>query len=334
MKVTWATELTDCPGPPGDDEARRYDAFVLSSPAGHASQTRAWSEVARAAGHVVTRFAVVRDGDHIAGTALAIRPRVAGVSLPWAWIERGPVVAQVEDLARVTRAVARSLRRQGVAWLRVMPYWSGPDAERAELALRSLGMRDVQKADGPHASTLRLAIGGVDAEALFAGKSKEQVRWRAGQAKKAGALARRGTSEDWTRLRRMHAALMRSQGRRDRPDAWWQTLERFASDDARGAIFACDFEGRTVAAAVTLRHGPLATYAWGASVPEKLPFTKAIPALLAAIRWARDVGCTTFDLGGVPLDGDADPKRNAIATFKYDFDRQRVRLVREHAGWC
>jgi peptidoglycan pentaglycine glycine transferase (the first glycine) len=331
MKVTWATELTDGPG---RDEAGSYDAFVLGSLAGHAFQTRAWSNVARAAGHVVTRFAVARDGERIAGTAMVIRPRVAGVALPWAWIERGPVVADVDRLAPVTRAIARSLRRRGVARLRVMPYWSGPEAERAEVALRSIGMHDVQKADGPHASTLRLGIGGQDDAELFSGKSKEQVRWRAGQASRAGAIARRGTAEDWLRLRAMHAALMRSQGRRDRPDAWWQALARFASDDGRGAIFACDFEGRTVAAAVTLRHGALATYAWGASVPERLPFSKAIPALLAAIRWARDVGCTTFDLGGVPLEGDADPKRNAIATFKYDFDKQRVRLVREHAGWC
>jgi Acetyltransferase (GNAT) domain/FemAB family len=332
MKVTWATELTD--GHPGHDEARDYDAFVLGSEAGHAAQTRAWSAVARAAGHVVARFAVVRDGERIAGTALVLRPRVAGVPLPWAWIDRGPVVAEVDRLAPVTRAIARSLRRLGVARLRVMPYWSGTNAETAEVALRSIGMHDVQKPDGPHASTLRLAIGGQSDADLFSGKSKEQVRWRAGQAAKAGAVARRGTPEDWSRLRAMHAALMQSQGRRDRPDAWWQALARFTSDDGRGAIFACDFEGRTVAAAVTLRHGALATYAWGASVPEKLPFSKAIPALVAAIRWARDAGCTTFDLGGVPLEGDGDPKRNAIATFKYDFDKQRVRLVKEHAGWC
>lgn len=328
MKLRW---LPECPG---GDEDREVDAFVRSSPAGHAFQTRAWSEVAQAGGHVAARLAVVRDAEGIVGTALVLRPRVAGLSLPWAWIERGPVVAQVDRLGAVTRSIARSLRRRGVARLRVMPYWSGDDATTAELALRSIGMRDVQAADGPHASTLRLTIGGLYDEALFAGKSKEQVRWRAGQAKKVGALARRGGVEDWSRLRAMHSALMRAQGRRDRPDAWWDALARFASDDARGAIFACDFEGRTVAAAVALRHGALATYAWGASVPEKLPFSKAIPALVAAIRWARDVGCATFDLGGVPLEGDADPKRNAIATFKYDFDKRRVRLVREHSGWC
>jgi lipid II:glycine glycyltransferase (peptidoglycan interpeptide bridge formation enzyme) len=132
----------------------------------------------------------------------------------------------------------------------------------------------------------------------------------------------------------MHAGLMRAQGKRDRPARWWDAVRRFVSDDSRGALFACDHAGRTVAAAVVLRHGGLVTYAWGASVPDKLPFSKAVPALVAAIRWARDAGCHTFDLGGIPLEGDLDPKRAAIATFKHDFDRTPVRLVREHAGWC
>jgi len=325
MEVTWAPDSTD-------PDATDYDAFVLASPAGHASQTRAWAAVARAGAHVGTRFAVVRERGRVVGTALMLRPRVAGVPLPWAWIERGPVVAEVGALAAVTRAIAWSLR--GVARLRVQPYWAGDAADEAARALRSIGMRDVQTPDGPHACTLRLTLAGRSDAELFAGKSKQQVRWRSKQAEKAGATARRGTPADWVRLRRMHASLMRTQGRRDKPDAWWEAVAHFASDDARGALFACDFEGRTVAAAVVLRHGGLATYAWGASVPDRLPFSKAIPALVAAIRWARDAGCVTFDLGGVPVDGDEDPKRRAIATFKYDFDKQRVRLVREHAGWC
>jgi hypothetical protein len=260
-----------------------------------------------------------------------LRPVALGLALPWAWVERGPVVADVASLADVTRALGTALRRRGVLRLRVMPYWAGEDAARAEGLLRSIGLSDVQTADGPHACTLRLGLGGED---VFAGKSKEQVRWRARQAEKAGAIARRGEDRDWKRLREMYRSLMESQGKRNKPDRWWDAIRRFVSDDARGAFFACDHEGRTVAAAVVLRHGGLATYAWGASVPDKLPFSKAIPALVAAIRWARDAGCHTFDLGGIPLEGDRDPKRAAIATFKYDFDKTRVRLVREHAGWC
>jgi lipid II:glycine glycyltransferase (peptidoglycan interpeptide bridge formation enzyme) len=311
--------------------AGEYDAFVLASPAGHAAETRPWAEVARAGAHVRTSFAIVRNGEHVVGSALVLRPVALGLALPWAWVERGPVVADVASLADVTRALGTALRRRGVLRLRVMPYWAGEDAARAEGLLRSIGLSDVQTADGPHACTLRLGLGGED---VFAGKSKEQVRWRARQAEKAGAIARRGEDRDWKRLREMYRSLMESQGKRNKPDRWWDAIRRFVSDDARGAFFACDHEGRTVAAAVVLRHGGLATYAWGASVPDKLPFSKAIPALVAAIRWARDAGCHTFDLGGIPLEGDRDPKRAAIATFKYDFDKTRVRLVREHAGWC
>jgi peptidoglycan pentaglycine glycine transferase (the first glycine) len=311
--------------------AGEYDAFVLASPAGHAAETRPWAEIARAGAHVRTSFAIVRNGGHVVGSALVLRPVALGLALPWAWVERGPVVADVASLADVTRALGTALRRRGVLRLRVMPYWAGEDAARAEGLLRSIGLSDVQTADGPHACTLRLGLGGED---VFAGKSKEQVRWRARQAEKAGAIARRGEDRDWKRLREMYRSLMESQGKRNKPDRWWDAIRRFVSDDARGAFFACDHEGRTVAAAVVLRHGGLATYAWGASVPDKLPFSKAIPALVAAIRWARDAGCHTFDLGGIPLEGDRDPKRAAIATFKYDFDKTRVRLVREHAGWC
>jgi hypothetical protein len=317
----------------GDDEAREYQAFVLASPAGHVAQTLAWTDLAIAGAHVTPLFALLRDGGKLTGTALVLRPTVLGAPLPWAWTERGPVVADLGALGEVTRTLQRALRGRGIARLRVMPYWTDAAAERAEGALRAAGLHDVQTPDGPHARTLRLRLDVGDVE-LFGGKSKEQVRWRAKQAEKAGATARRGAATDWGELRKMYRGLMEGQGRRDKPDRWWAALQRFVSDETRGALFACDYQERVVAAAVILRHGPLATYAWGASTPERLPFSKAIPALVAGIRWARDAGATTFDLGGIPLAGDTDPKRAAIATFKYDFDRTPVRLVREHGGWC
>ncbi|MDP9033720.1 MAG: GNAT family N-acetyltransferase, partial [Myxococcota bacterium] len=214
----------------------------------------------------------------------------------------------------------------GVLRLRVMPYWADEDAAVAEHELRRVGFRDVQQPDGTHASTLRLDIAGRADGALFG----DQVKSRLRLAEKAGVTARRGTAEDWPALRSMHAALMRSQGLREKPQAWWAALQAFSADDRRGALFACDLGERLVAAAVILRHGSQATYSWGASIPDKMPFTKAIPPLVAAIRWSREAGCATFDLGGIPLEEDHDPKRNAIAAFKLYFTKSRVRLVREH----
>jgi hypothetical protein len=329
MHVTWKARLSD-------SDARAYDAFVLASPAGHHAQTRAWADVARAGAHVAVRYAIVREPERdgrIVGTALMLRPSLAGVVLPWAWVERGPVVHDVDQIAPVTGAIARAARLRGVTHLGVMPYWARDAAVLAERWLADAGFRDVQQPDGAHVCTLRIHVGALSDAELFAGKTKEQVRWRAKQADKAGARGRRGSREDWATLRELHGAMMRAQGRRESSRAWWDAVERFAGDDARGSLHVCDYGGRVVAACVVLRHGALATYSWGASVADKLPFSKAIPSLVSGIRWARDVGCENFDLGGIPAESDTDAKRNAIATFKFDFDKKRVRLVHRHARW-
>ena len=70
----------------------------------------------------------------------------------------------------------------------------------------------------------------------------------------------------------------------------------------------------------------------GASDPAPARFSKMLPCLVAAIRWCRDLACA-FDLGGIPMEGDTDPKRAAIAQFKRDFSQTRVALVAQHARW-
>jgi hypothetical protein len=315
-------------------DAQEYEAFLLESPSGHAAQSIAWARVARAGANVAARFYMVRSTERLIGVALMLRPIIAGVAFPWAWIERGPVVARVCDLVPATQAIARAALARGVLRMRVMPYWADKEARQAEEQLRTVGFRDAHRKDGAHACTLRMDIGGKTDAEIFAGADRGQIRWRARQAERAGARARRGSHDDWTQLRAMHRRLMESQGRTARSATWWGAVERFVVKEGGGALFVCDFDARVVSAGVVLRHGPCATYAWGASVEDKLPFSKAIPPLIAAIRWARDIGCTSFDLGGIPAEDDRDRKRNAIAMFKFDFDRRRVPLVREHAAWC
>jgi lipid II:glycine glycyltransferase (peptidoglycan interpeptide bridge formation enzyme) len=325
VHATWERDL-------GTAEGEAYDAFVARSPSGHACQTRAWAPVARAGTFRSTRFVAVRDGSDLVGVALVTRPRVAGVPFPWASVDRGPVVDDPSMLAPCLRAVERTARAHGVLRLRVMPYWSEGDAQAAEDTLARCGYRDVQELGGAHARTLRVDLRGEES-LLFAGAALGEIRRRSARAAKAGATARRGTHADWPRLRAMHSTLMRSQHLRGHGRAWWDALETFVSDDARGSFFVCELEGRVVSASIVLRHAGQATYAWGASVPDSLAFAKAVPSLVAAIRWAHSSGCTTFDLGGIPLEGDRDPKREAIAVLKRDFSRKPVRLVREHARW-
>ena len=318
-------------------DADAYDSFVDAAPGGHVAQTRAWAEVAVAGRPLTPRFFLARERGQVIGAALVLRARAGRIPAPAAHVERGPVCARPDDVAKVAFALARATRRSGVARLTVMPYWSGDDAKRVERELAGARFRSVQELDGAHTVTLRVDLAGrTDAE-VFAGKEREVLRRKLRQAEKAGAKARRGGIDDLPTLERLHRELMASQGKHAKAHAWFAALgPAIVAGGARGAIFVCEDEANgnePLAALFASRHGAIATFVLGAASSAPRTYSKMAPAMAAAIRWARDAGCTTFDLGGVPMDGDTDPKRAQIAQFKLDFAKTRVPLVGEHARW-
>jgi hypothetical protein len=330
LETTWMCELEG-------SEAREYDRFVLDAPCGHFAQTRAWAPVARRSRPCEVRFFLAKEGGRIVGSALVLRGRAGPLRLPFAHVERGPVCARTDDVARVLTALAAETRRRGVARLTVMPYWSGESAVRVQDALRSTRFRDAQGLDGSHAVTLRVDLSPPSDDAVLAGGSRAQLRrlWR--EAVRAGATVRTGAREDMASHRGLLLRRLSAEGTRDKPESWYDALAsllaRHEAGGTTGALFVCEHGGATVGTALVLRHGPLATYVQGATSPSRTPFSKSVLPLVAAIRWARAQGCREFDLGGIPLPEDSDPKRAAIAHYKAHFSKTRVRLVRAHGRW-
>jgi peptidoglycan pentaglycine glycine transferase (the first glycine) len=326
LDVLWTHSL-------GGADAEAFDRFVADAAGGHYAQTRAWEPVARATRPCTVRYFLARDGARVVGAALVQKTSLGPLALPFAAVDRGPVLADVDDAPRVLDALARAARRRGIVRLTVMPYWADEAADRVTRDLRAARFRDVQALDGAHTSTLRLDLEGKTDEALFAGKAREQVRYGVRQAEKAGARARPGTRVDVEEHQRLYGEQMGAQGR-GKSLAWYEALwSAMLTDPARGGFFVCEHEGRVVGTVVVLRHGRQVTYVYGATSanPPRLP--KTVLPLTLAIRWARDQGAAVFDLGGVPSEEDGDPKRVAIAKFKLDFSKTRVKLVREHARW-
>jgi hypothetical protein len=325
LDIVWARSLLAADG---DD----YDRFVTEALSGHYAQTRAWESAALASRPSVVRYFLARDRGRVVGTALLTQTAVGPLRLPTAIVERGPVCRAPEDLARVTRALATAARKRGILRLKVMPYWTGDAAKSATRALTEAGFRDSQRPDGAHARTLRIDLSRTTHDALLRGAARERLRKRWRQAQREGALARRGGPSDLETHRSLRDRMMRAQGKSRRSAAYYDALwTHMLSDEARGALFVCERDGETLATVVALRHGGLVVYAEGATTLEASPVSKTIPALLAAIRWAERAGCHTFDLGGIPLEGDHDGKRRRIARLKLDFSRDPVTLVREHS---
>ena len=329
IRTSWTRSLSQ-------SDAADYDRFVAESRGGHIAQTRAWERIATAGRTLDARYFLARDSatSEVLGAALVLRPHALGVlALPVAIVDRGPVAASPDGLRRVVPALLREARRHGVARLSVMPYWADDDAALAERALEGAGMRDVQEPDGAHVSTLRLDIAGKSDEAILEGKDRKKLRYELKHAAKLGATVRRGDAKDIGVLARLNDALMASQSKHAKPRAWFDAVAGLLGEGDRGALFLCDHGGETLAAVMVSRHALMATFFVGASLPVQRPFSKMALPLMEAIRWARGAGCATFDLGGVPMEGDSDEKRASIAQFKFDFTKNRTRLVREHARW-
>ena len=65
----------------------------------------------------------MRDGHgQVTGAAHLLRASLAGLPLPYAVIERGPVLEQPAMLRPFLEQLARAARRRGIARLMIMPY--------------------------------------------------------------------------------------------------------------------------------------------------------------------------------------------------------------------
>jgi len=330
MDLTWTSRLEGA-------LAEDYDLFVEAAKGGHYAQARAWGPVAVAGRPASLRYFLAREGGRVVGTAMIVRPMAGPLPLPVAIVERGPVVADPADVGRVAQALVARARLHGVLRVQVMPYWAGDDAPVVEAALGDAGFTKVQEPGGAHAVTLRMDIGGKADDAILAGKERESLRRKLRQAEKAGATVRLGELGDVRVLEQLYAELMKGQGRDAKPHAYFERLAASIlspRDGApRGALFVCTHDAEPISALFASRHGKVATFVLGATSAAQRSFSKMVLPMMAAVRWARDVGAEQFDLGGIPMDGDTDDKRAQIAQFKFDFAKAKVTLVGEHARW-
>jgi hypothetical protein len=301
-------------------DASDYDRFVDEAEGGHFAQTRSWGRVATSIAPAAVKHYLVREGDRIVGAAAVQRPRF-GLSLPVAKIDRGPVCADPEMVGPVLRALWKKLP---LLRLQVMPYWAGERAARVTNALGAAGFKDVQAKGGSHVVTLRIDLR-PSMEEIVAGDERATLRKKIKESVKAKATAR--AHQDGGPLHDLYQGMMAAQGLRGRPRAWFDAL----AAQPRAGLFVCEHQGRIVSAMAAVRHGTIATFLVGATSQDKTTFSKMIPALMEAIRWARESGCAIFDMGGVPMAEDDDPKRAQIAQFKLHFAKKTVALVREHA---
>ena len=305
-KHVWVTERQSITPGRSVEADEAWDAFLAQSPRGHILQTSAWARLKSDFGWTAQRIALRAipspDAPLLGGASILFR------RLPWgqsvAYVPKGPVV-DWSDAAQ-TRAALTMARNAAVkgraALLKIEPDL--PPSAELEAALRSYGFSPSPQRVQP-LSTILLDLTG-DEEAILA-RMKQKWRYNIRLAERKGVTTRPGGMADLPAIQ----ALMDATGARDGFSAHNAAYHRRATE-----LFApaglmtwllAESEGELLAAIAVFALGRSAYYMWGASSDSGRNLMPNHAVQWAAIRWARGLGCETYDLWGIPDEVGANP---------------------------
>jgi peptidoglycan pentaglycine glycine transferase (the first glycine) len=255
----------------------------------HASVLQRWAWGAFKEQH---GWQVARDGGDGFAAQILLK-RKFGVTI--SYVPRGPAVDwhDADAVSACLHALDALCKREGVALALIEP-----DAMlQADFDARRYGLMPSNLSVQP----LRTIIVRCDKEdeALLAAM-KQKTRYNVRLAAKRGVTIRQGSIDDLPAF----WSLLQTTATRDAFGVhtldYYADLLRFFPPPDHGSLLCAEFGGEVVAAAIVLRGGPKAIYLAGASSDTHREHMPTYALQYAALQWARDVGCTHYDLWGIP----------------------------------
>jgi lipid II:glycine glycyltransferase (peptidoglycan interpeptide bridge formation enzyme) len=309
-----------------------WDNFVKEQN-GHLLQTSRWGQLkAVVAGWGYEVNVVMRRGQITAG-ALVLFRRLPFELGTIAYVPRGPVIdwsdtGTLETLLLQLDFVARKHR---AILLKVEPDQLGTPAMRERLD--SLGFHPSPHSIQPECSIL-VDISGSEEDILA--RMSQSTRRKVRTGPKKGLVVRRGDAGDLASFN----TLMAVTGERDsfgvHSPAYYQAAYELFTPGDHVALLIASYEGRDLAGVMAFAYGNTAWYLYGASSNEERQRMPNYGLQWEAIRWARERGCMTYDLWGIPDENEElleahfrerDDGLWGVYGFKRGFGGQVVRTV-------
>jgi peptidoglycan pentaglycine glycine transferase (the first glycine) len=262
--------------------ALEWEEYISRNPEVHLLQTRAWGDLKSAFGWGVVRIVVGTKGAQI-----LFRQIFPGIRM--AYIPKGPGSEDWEQLAPEINAICRHRR---VAFLKIEPdQWEIPDSHVHKSSDFISSPHSIQ----PPRTTIVNLNGD---ETTILGRMKQKTRYNIMLALKKGVVVRAISD-----LKLFHN-LMEITGERDQFGVHNLAYYQMAYDlfHSRGGceLFLAQYENEPLAGLMVFAQGNRAWYLYGGS--SNLHRERMPNYLLQweAIRWARAMGCSEYDLWGIP----------------------------------
>jgi lipid II:glycine glycyltransferase (peptidoglycan interpeptide bridge formation enzyme) len=292
-----------------------WDRLLLTQPGASLLQSWAWGALQSRFGWVLQRR--VFDEGTAGLCSLQLSPGI----LPGGavgYVPRGPAVPATSRSAVVEELVTWAAR-QGCISLRIEP--EAPAGDPWGEAFTAAGFRPGEPVQPAATQVVDLSL---DPEGLRA-SFKPKTRYNLGLSERKGVSVQRST--DVQAFARLAGATASRQGiHLPGPRYYAAILELFQPLDAV-RLYLATHEGHPLAGILVVRFGATATYLFGGSAMDQ---REVMPNYL--LHWTamcdfRAMGCTRYDLWGIPVDPTPDHPWFGLFRFKTGFGGQSIRYL-------
>jgi lipid II:glycine glycyltransferase (peptidoglycan interpeptide bridge formation enzyme) len=284
---------------PYTEEDEAWDDFVANHPHGSILQTTNWARLKNRFGWSSKRVWLKREGVLVAGAQILYRSAALGI-FKIGYIPHGPLLnwQDNEQISVLFSQIDESSYKNGAGIVKMEPLlWQDEiTVDRwQEICQESDFIMTKDTIQPPR--TVIVDLRPTEDEILAAMKQKTRYNIRLSGRK--DVVVREGTGADLNAF----AELMQTTGQRDgfgthAPEYYAAMYSLFVPQNA--VLLIAEYQEKPLAAAMITALGDTAVYLYGASSNEERNRMPAYAVQWAAMRWAKDRGCTRYDLWGVP----------------------------------
>ncbi len=316
-----------------DWNEKKWDAFVQGHPFSHPLQLSAWGKFKRAYGWDAQQVALDVGGSIVAGAQILFRRLPGPLPFKFAYIPKGPLLdwADTNQIRTLFAAIHRQTRARGALMLRIEPEL--PDTPEQRQRLQRWGFVPAPHSIQPQ-STVWIDL--TADEATILARMKQKWRYNIRLAGRKGVQVRQGNAADMAKF----TELMQTTGQRKdfgvhEPHYYRAFWQQFAPA-GHAALFLAEFQEQVLAGIVVAQLGDKAYYFYGASGNKHRNLMPSHLLQWEAMRWAKNRGCTAYDLWGIPDEVGQNPDAEipnppvgmwGVWRFKRGFGGQIVRYA-------
>ena len=280
---------------PLDDDA--WDSFVSASPDGHLLQTSCWGALKARLGWGVERVALIH-GEAIVAGAQVLYFRAGPLGLfTLAYVPEGPVVDwQDEEAVRtLLAALRRAARRQRAFCLKLEPHCLADPSLTATMDLH--GFRPSRQTVRPR-RTILLDLDCEEEELLS--RFKKKTRYKVRSAARKGVIVREGSASDLPAFQGLVEETASRHGFVAHGAEFYRTAYDLIVSSGHARLFVATYQDTLLAGLIVFAMGRAAWCMYAASGSSHRNLMPNYLLHWKAMGWAKERGCLTYDLCGIP----------------------------------